>query len=241
MTLQAFKEVAFESNSLRITPVVPKAITRWDELPLISYPFQDKDGTIEQVCYQVDLKDVGSRHRYNARNLHGLMGQIVTASKEHEVELQIERLAYWESVATEFLTQTMQNLLRKYHSANDEESRGDFSAAIHGRGHIYVPLPQGASLRIFPDVQAQMEMGPYPRWDCILKGDLVWFGKTLPWAVYHAHCQGFELREIMNLANQCREHLLKWFPWLEGHVCFTTAEVVSNPISHQGQEVRGRG
>lgn len=239
MTLQAFKAVEFETNALRVTPVTPGKISRFEELPLISYRFTDEN-TSESVFYNIEcLKGSGSYA--SASQMHAIARRMQESATELGVHL-VDGSASYYNAEREFLGQTMQNLIRRGEAADLERSRGDLSGVIRGgKGHTSIPLPKGATLRIFPSVDAQMEMGPHPRWDCILKGDMFWFGKPMPFAVYHAHCQGFEFENLIGFADQCQKATLNWFPWLEGHICFDRIYVETNPVSHQDKESRSRG
>lgn len=235
MTLQAFKAAEFETSTLRVTPVTPGKITRFEQLPLISYQFTDSTGS-EQLFFDIRRKDNVGGH-VSISQIHHLAKRIIDAAAEEGVTLG-ENSSSYHADDREFMAQTMQNLIRKAASA-EPERRGDGTATIHGNGgHVHVPLPQGAMLKIFPTAEAQMQMGPYPRWDAILKGEMGWFGQRVDFAVYHAHCQGFEFDNLIGFTDQCQNALIQAFPWLEGQVCFDRIGVVTNPVSHQAKESR---
>lgn len=241
MTLQAFKAAEFETSALRVIPVTPGKISRFEQLPLLSYTFADANGAVEKVFYHLERRaNVGSF--ISVSQLHTVAKRMLDAAAEMGVHLHEHTSSYYNE-QRDFLAQTMQNLIRRAAASDSGSSgRGDASATIRGSGgHIHAPLPQGATLRIFPSTNAQLEMGPYPRWDCILKGDMVWFGNHLPFAVYHAHCQGFEFENIIGFADECQKVMVNSFPWLEGHICFDRIGVETNPVSHQDEEGRKRG
>ena len=238
MTLQAFKAVEFETNALRVTPVAPGKITRFEQLPLISYRFSDGENS-ESVFYNIECNK-GSGSYASVSQMHAIARRLQEAATALGVSIVDGSSSYYNE-ERDFIAQTMHNLIRRGESA-DLERRGDLSGVIRGgSGHTSIPLPKGATLRIFPSQMAQMEMGPGPRWDCILKGDMVWFGTSMPYAVYHPHCQGFEFENLIGFTDQCQKALEAWFPWIKGYVCFDRISVVTNPVSHQDKESRGRG
>lgn len=241
MTLQAFKEAEFESSSLRIVPIAPKKISHLDELPNFSYHFQHATGPFT-VCYNFQvLGDATHINHPHPSMVRAIVRGLVNATAGASVRID-HNLSFYAGLK-EFYTQSMTNMLRLVGVEDPENGRSERSAAIREHGDAYVPLHKGASLHICDSDQlSQMRsVGPTPRWDIILKGDMVWFGKRRKYYVSHPHCQGFEFENIIGFTDQLHQACLTWFPFLDGHICFDTIEVVTNPVSHQGMEARRNG
>ncbi|MNV71783.1 hypothetical protein D3C71_1648220 [compost metagenome] len=121
----------------------------------------------------------------------------------------------------------MQNMFAIQRRADPEGSRQD-GAAIHGRGHVFVPLPKGASLRILSELDDDF------RWDVIIDGEINFFGEVRPFIITHSHCQGFEFPENIDvIMEEVMAAFYAWFPWCSGHVVPVTAKYQTNPVSHQ--------
>lgn len=229
MTLQALKAAEFESSSLRVIPVTPGQINSLAELPLISYGFQigGDDGRYEKVFYDVSCTNP-RRNGMTSSNFRVLAKHMVNALFGLDIRLVGSRAAYWEN-DIQFLSQTIQNLYAAKQRAGDDNRRGD-GAAIHGRGDIYVPLPQGAVFRIG---NAEPEVESDINWDVIVTGEIGFFGEARPFTIHHAHCQGFTLPEIDVLMEEAMATLFKWFPFLNSRCVVLNCKYVTNPVTHQ--------
>lgn len=244
MTQQAFRFADFESRDLRVSAVQPGKITRLGELPLISYTF-DVDGKPEQFFYDITIKE-GGRGFWNGPNgFRTIARDMLEGIESLGAGVWYNMSAYYNGDEQLFLMQTLSNLLRKKQSASmypRGESQG--GGVVHGAGHIVVPLEQGATLRIMhrgSDQLSQMQaMGPFNRWDIVLRGSMAFFGQRVDYTVHHAHAQGFEFANLTEIAASMQWTMLQWFPFMEGHICIDRIQTMTNPVSHQTEEAKER-
>jgi hypothetical protein len=233
MKLQALKEAEFKSSSLQVIPVMPRRINSLSELPVVSYHFI-VDGEVQQVHYNL-VPNTQRRQPLIPSNYATIARDMVEAYSELGVQLHPDNRAAWWSDDKEYLAQTMQNMMRQKLRAcmNGRHAEG---ATIHALGHTYVPLDQGASLRIYPPKEPQdMDLD---RWDIILKGQVAFFGEKCEFAVHHAHAQGFELWNLVGIMKELEDIILRWFPFAKGHIQFWDIQTLSNPINHQDKHIR---
>lgn len=227
MTLQALKEAEFETSSLRVVPVTPGRVNSLAELPLVSYAFIN--GTLDdpaKIFYNVQGKRDDSRH-HGPTAFRSIGRQMVNFYQSLGVRLDTGRHSYWSS-PTEFLGQTMQNLYSVKERANPEGGR-EHGAAMHGRGHVYVQLPQGGALRIRGENDTDMD-----HWDVIIEGEINFFGEVRPFTITHAHCQGFEFPDNIDvIMEEVMAAFFAWFSFASKYVAVINAKYVSNPVTHQ--------
>lgn len=227
MTLQAFKDAEFESSNLRVIPVNYSKIGSLSALPLFSYGFQIGDEPPFKLFYDAIAKK--ETDRVNSLNSFRVIAkQMVNSMSGLGVRLVSNNASYWDN-DIQFLAQTMQNMFTSKLRAGTDSRRVD-GAAIHGLGAVYIPLEQGAMMRINqPDYDERCFMD----WDIIIRGEINFLGDVRPFAIHHAHCQGFEFPDIDVIMEEAMAGLFKWFPFLERHVAVINCAYVSNPVTHQ--------
>jgi hypothetical protein len=229
MTLQALKDAEFETGNLRVVPVTPGPVTSLQDLPLLSYDFIEVAHGLmsDTIFYDVIAKRDHPRHQ-NPNAFRAIAKQMNNVCFGLQVRPDHGRFTYW-NTPIEFLAQTMQNMFGIGLRTDPEGSRQE-GAAIHGRGHVYVPLPKGASMRILSNDRDEDNF----RWDVIIEGEINFFGEVRPFHITHSHCQGFEFPENIDvIMEEVMAAFYSWFPWCSGHVVPVNAKYHTNPVSHQ--------
>lgn len=213
--LDHFLTLQFETNILRMSPILSRTIHTLAELPMVSFTLTDGDGNSSRAYYDVEIL-VDPDKFVAAHHCHSMANRFIEAMRKENVRFDAEEFR-WHGSPEEYLASALRGSMnRKY---------PDGTSVIRENG-VTVKLPQGAMLQIYSVDDSRLDDTNLNNRDFLLHtlmiGKLMFFGVEKIWLIYHPHSEFTEISipDALAFRAEAEEALWKAFPFLRGHVVF---------------------